>query len=251
MPRPDGGCGLSAHFMIDADGTIYQTLDLLESAWHAEQANSASIGIEICNRGDATRNELDRLPSDYRSRPVKDVVINGNPHRAFDFRPEQYTSILALVAPPRPPLPRRQARLPRARRPATPRDAARSRILRRHRGPPPRGQGAPQVGPPAPSTGRASSACSTAFTSPSPCGATPRCLTTPTSCAARPSPSTRTPRSARAASTPSAPRASGTRAPTCAAWPGTRCMRPCAGPPARRALRRGERLLARLPPHAP
>ena len=72
MPRPDGGCGLSAHFMIDADGTIYQTLDLLESAWHAEQANATAIGIEICNRGDASRNELDRLPRDYRTRPVKE-----------------------------------------------------------------------------------------------------------------------------------------------------------------------------------
>jgi N-acetylmuramoyl-L-alanine amidase len=96
MPRPDGGCGLSAHFMIDADGTIYQTLDLLESAWHAEQANATSIGIEICNRGDASRNELDRLPRDYRTRPVKDVVINGHTFHAFDFRPEQYASVLAL-----------------------------------------------------------------------------------------------------------------------------------------------------------
>jgi hypothetical protein len=32
--RPGGGngCGLSAHFMIDTDGTIYQTLDLVERA---------------------------------------------------------------------------------------------------------------------------------------------------------------------------------------------------------------------------
>jgi N-acetylmuramoyl-L-alanine amidase len=96
-PRPDGGCGLSAHFMIDADGTIYQTLDVLESAWHAEQSNSSSIGIEICNRGDASRNELDRLPSDYRGRPVKDVVINGRTFHAFDFRPEQYESVIALA----------------------------------------------------------------------------------------------------------------------------------------------------------
>jgi N-acetyl-anhydromuramyl-L-alanine amidase AmpD len=97
MPRGGGGCGLSAHFMIDADGTIYQTLDPLESAWHAEQANGQSIGIEICNRGDAGRNELDRLPREYRTRPVKDVVINGRTHHAFDFRPEQYRSVLALV----------------------------------------------------------------------------------------------------------------------------------------------------------
>jgi N-acetyl-anhydromuramyl-L-alanine amidase AmpD len=97
MPRPDGGCGLSAHFMVDSDGIIYQTLDLLESAQHAEQANSLSIGIEICNRGDASRNELDRLPPDYRTRPVKDVVVNGHSFHAYDFRPEQYSSVLALV----------------------------------------------------------------------------------------------------------------------------------------------------------
>jgi len=96
-PRPDGGCGLSAHFMIDADGTIYQTLDLLESAWHAEQSNSTGIGVEICNRGDAGRNELDRLPAEYRSRPVKDVTINGHVIHAFDFRPEQYESVIALA----------------------------------------------------------------------------------------------------------------------------------------------------------
>jgi N-acetyl-anhydromuramyl-L-alanine amidase AmpD len=96
-PRPDGGCGLSAHFMVDADGTIYQTLDLLESAWHAEQSNSFAVGVEICNRGDASRNELDRLPADYRTRPVKDVVINGHTFHAFDFRPEQYLSVIALA----------------------------------------------------------------------------------------------------------------------------------------------------------
>jgi N-acetyl-anhydromuramyl-L-alanine amidase AmpD len=96
-PRPDGGCGLSAHFMVDADGTIYQTLDLLESAWHAEQSNSYSVGVEICNRGDAGRNELDRLPAEYRSRPVKDVTINGHVIHAFDFRPEQYESVIALA----------------------------------------------------------------------------------------------------------------------------------------------------------
>lgn len=96
MPTASGRCGLSAHFMIDADGTIYQTLDLLEQAWHAESANGTSVGIEICNRGDATRNELHKLPRDYRTRPVKQVVINGRTFHAFDFRPEQYASVLAL-----------------------------------------------------------------------------------------------------------------------------------------------------------
>ncbi len=42
---------LSVHFMLDVDGTIYQTLDLQERAWHAGSANSRSVGIEITNIG--------------------------------------------------------------------------------------------------------------------------------------------------------------------------------------------------------
>ncbi|MES1207867.1 MAG: N-acetylmuramoyl-L-alanine amidase [Pseudomonadota bacterium] len=98
-PRPRGssGCGLSAHFMIDADGTIYQTLDLMERAFHAEEANSGSVGVEICNRGRVDRSEWPKLPPDYRTRPTRDVVINGEHHEAYDFRPEQYDSIVALT----------------------------------------------------------------------------------------------------------------------------------------------------------
>ena len=42
---------LSVHFMLDLDGTIYQTLDLKERAWHASSANSRSVGVEIANMG--------------------------------------------------------------------------------------------------------------------------------------------------------------------------------------------------------
>ncbi len=42
---------LSVHFMLDLDGTIYQTLDVKERAWHAGTANSRSVGIEIANMG--------------------------------------------------------------------------------------------------------------------------------------------------------------------------------------------------------
>src|SRR6058998_1390803 len=42
---------LSVHFMLDLDGTIYQTLDLKERAWHATTSNSRSVGIEIANVG--------------------------------------------------------------------------------------------------------------------------------------------------------------------------------------------------------
>jgi len=98
-PRPAGstGCGLSAHFMIDADGTIYQTLDLAERAYHAEEMNSTSIGVEICNRGRVDRSEWPKLPVEYRTRPTRDVVINGGHHEAYDFRQEQYDSLVALT----------------------------------------------------------------------------------------------------------------------------------------------------------
>src|SRR5687767_4367365 len=42
---------LSVHFMLDLDGTIYQTLDVKERAWHATTSNTRSIGIEIANMG--------------------------------------------------------------------------------------------------------------------------------------------------------------------------------------------------------
>jgi len=43
--------GLSVHFMLDIDGTIYQTLDVKERAWHATVCNDRSIGIEIAQIG--------------------------------------------------------------------------------------------------------------------------------------------------------------------------------------------------------
>ena len=97
--RPGGGtgCGLSAHFMIDTDGTIYQTLDLAERAYHAEQENSISVGVEICNRGKYNPAEMHKLPAEWHTRPHHDVVINGFKYNAYDFRPEQYESIVAVT----------------------------------------------------------------------------------------------------------------------------------------------------------
>ena len=43
--------GLSMHFLIDNDGTIYQTLDIQHAAWQAGSKfwNTNSIGVEISN----------------------------------------------------------------------------------------------------------------------------------------------------------------------------------------------------------
>ena len=48
---------LSVHFMLDLDGTIYQTLDLKERAWHATTSNTRSVGVEIANMGAYELNE--------------------------------------------------------------------------------------------------------------------------------------------------------------------------------------------------
>lgn len=119
--------GLSVHFMLDIDGTIYQTLDLKERAWHATISNSRSIGIEIAGIGAyPTDNDvLDKwyFPAEDGGillRPprwlghlgLRTVPFYGRPARPepivgkiqgvelvqYDFTPEQYDSLIKLTA---------------------------------------------------------------------------------------------------------------------------------------------------------
>ena len=119
--------GLSVHFMLDLDGTIYQTLDVKERAWHAGPANDRAIGIEIANIGaypHADTAELDawyahdedngpyvKLPEKlgdggirtpgFVARPARDqpVVgsVNGQELVQYDFTPQQYRSLIRLT----------------------------------------------------------------------------------------------------------------------------------------------------------
>lgn len=120
--------GLSVHFMLDLDGTIYQTLDLKERAWHATTSNSRSIGIEIANMGAYGNEEKSPLPEWYqkdadgltritiperfgdggirtpnfvgrpaRNEPVKGVA-QGRALTQYDFTPEQYKALAHLTA---------------------------------------------------------------------------------------------------------------------------------------------------------
>lgn len=118
--------GLSTHFMIDLDGTIYQTLDVTERAWHATIANDRSIGIEIANIGaysPSNAGVLDRWygpgpdgsvrvvgPGAVRSqrtagfiaRPARPGLIvgtvQGQSLSQFDYTAEQYESLEHLIA---------------------------------------------------------------------------------------------------------------------------------------------------------
>jgi N-acetylmuramoyl-L-alanine amidase len=124
------GRGLSVQFMLDLDGTIYQTLDVKERAWQATISNNRSIGIEIANIGsygiNSTQAPLeqwykkdaegktyiaipDRLGglSSQRTNPSvlrparNDAVveeIQGVKQRMYDLTPQQYAALIKLTA---------------------------------------------------------------------------------------------------------------------------------------------------------
>jgi hypothetical protein len=120
--------GLSVHFLLDLDGTIYQTLDLKERAWHATISNSRSVGIEIAQIGAYPPGRAQALDEWYRVEPDGAVRVTiperfgdgglrtpgfvGRPARAerlrgriqgieleqYDFTPEQYRALSRLTA---------------------------------------------------------------------------------------------------------------------------------------------------------
>ncbi len=119
---------LAVQFMLDLDGTIYQTTDLKECAFHATKANDRSVGIEIANMGaypkaDLAGAHLDRwykvvngqtqiqlpagatvptLPAGApplqpsRSDPVVGT-IQGQELTQYDLTPQQYTALAKLT----------------------------------------------------------------------------------------------------------------------------------------------------------
>lgn len=120
--------GLSVHFMLDLDGTIYQTLDVKEAAWHATVTNGRSIGIEIANIGAYAPDQSSLLERWYQRdesgqvrlaipdppersglreasavlRPARREAvlgsIQGKALRQYDFTDRQYESLARLTA---------------------------------------------------------------------------------------------------------------------------------------------------------
>ena len=119
---------LSVHLMLDLDGTIYQTLDLKERAWHATVSNTRSVGIEIANMGAYGPRETNTLSQWYakdsdgktrvtippvygdggirtpgfvarpaRPEPVRGTIQNHDLVQ-YDFTPEQYQALIKLTA---------------------------------------------------------------------------------------------------------------------------------------------------------
>jgi N-acetyl-anhydromuramyl-L-alanine amidase AmpD len=90
--------GLSVHFLIDNNGDIYQTLDLVECGFQAAGVNEISIGVELCNRGDAQQFPEFYDKAFYRQWPRNKVTCTINSHQwlCYDYTKEQLESMTAL-----------------------------------------------------------------------------------------------------------------------------------------------------------
>jgi len=94
-----GKRGISVHFLIDNDGTIYQTLDMQHAAFHAgsSRTNRASIGVEISNAYYPKYQET-YVKRGFGERPiVEDAWVHGSKLKSFlDFYPAQIEALKAL-----------------------------------------------------------------------------------------------------------------------------------------------------------
>lgn len=81
----------SAHFVIDRDGTIYQLLSISDTAWHASQANSHSIGVE---HAAMSQDGADALNIRYAAQIKAGTQV---PFCAMPATDEQYAASAMLV----------------------------------------------------------------------------------------------------------------------------------------------------------
>jgi hypothetical protein len=91
--------GASVHFLIDNDGTIYQTLDMQHAAWHAgsSRTNRPSVGVEISNAY-YTKYQDRYVKNGFGERPImEDAWVHGKKLDPFlGFYPAQIEAVKAL-----------------------------------------------------------------------------------------------------------------------------------------------------------
>ena len=91
--------GISVHFLIDNDGTIYQTLDLQHAAFHAGNVNRKSVGVEISNAY-YPKYQSTYVRNGFGERPlVEGARVHHSELDPFlDFYPVQIEALKALWA---------------------------------------------------------------------------------------------------------------------------------------------------------
>ena len=95
------GKGISTHFCIDWDGTIYQFVDVVHEAWHAgvSKINRQSVGIDLNNPIYPKYNDI-LVKRGQTERPIiSGYTINGwNPGEFLGFHKVQIDAYTALLA---------------------------------------------------------------------------------------------------------------------------------------------------------
>ena len=91
--------GISVHFCIDNDGTIYQLLDMQHGAWHAggRSWNQSSVGVEISNAY-YTKYQSWYVSNGFGERPIQSGVKchNSTLEDHLGFYPIQLEALAAL-----------------------------------------------------------------------------------------------------------------------------------------------------------
>ena len=94
--------GISVHFLIDNDGTIFQMLDTQHKAWHAgipnyEGGNPKGIGVEISNAYYLKYQDW-YVKNGFGERPIQENAwVHGKKKDPFlDFYPVQLDALKAL-----------------------------------------------------------------------------------------------------------------------------------------------------------
>ena len=94
--------GISVHFLIDNDGTIFQMLDTQHKAWHAgipryEGGNNKGIGVEIANAY-YPKYQSWYVKNGFGERPIQEHGwVHGRKLSPFlDFYPDQLAALKAL-----------------------------------------------------------------------------------------------------------------------------------------------------------
>ena len=91
--------GISVHFLIDNDGTIYQTMDMQHAAWHAgsSRTNRPSVGVEISNAYYPKYQDW-YVKNGFGPRPViSDAWVHASQLDPFlGFYPKQIEALKAL-----------------------------------------------------------------------------------------------------------------------------------------------------------
>jgi len=92
--------GLSVHFLIDNDGTIYQTMDINDVAYHAGSRtwNNKSIGVEISNAYYPKHQDWYKRNVGEERPLITDAVVHGKKLDPFTgFYPQQLDALKALM----------------------------------------------------------------------------------------------------------------------------------------------------------